>query len=195
MSFFVFFCSRTKHGQNVRVLFDSSFAKAPEEALVLTALLVRLLLLLGSASPATAKRRRISRLGRKRLPAGDSFAVRWRCARPQVPSVDRSFTAYGRLLHRADRARASGMAEVDPRQREDGLKAAVNRKLRWPRADVTLVSAVKDGSVDCIRALLHRGAHTEQVDEIGLTPLLAATRAGNTAAIEVLLDAVRARAS
>lgn len=82
------------------------------------------------------------------------------------------------------------MTEVDPRQREDGLKAVVHRKLCWPRADVTLVSAVKDGSLDCIRALLRRGAHTEQVDEIGLTPLLAATRAGNTAAIQVLLDAV-----
>eukprot|EP00752_Nemacystus_decipiens_P005608 g5076.t1 len=80
------------------------------------------------------------------------------------------------------------MAEVDPRQREDGLKVVVHRKLCW-KADVTLVSAVKDGSLDCVRALLHRGVHTEQVDEIGLTPLLAAARAGNTAAIEVLLDA------
>lgn len=67
----------------------------------------------------------------------------------------------------------------------------VHRKLSWPKADGTLVSAVKEGQLDCIRALLHRGAYTEQVDEIGLTPLLAATRAGNTAAISVLLDAVR----
>lgn len=84
------------------------------------------------------------------------------------------------------------MAEVDPRQREDGVNA-VNRKLRW-RPDATccpLVSVVKSGSLDRIRALVHRGAQTEQVDEIGLTPLLAATRAGNTAAMEVLLDAVR----
>lgn len=85
------------------------------------------------------------------------------------------------------------MAGVDPRQQEDAqrLKVVVHRRLCWPKkADVTLVSAVKDGSLDRIRALLRRGAHTEQVDEIGLTPLLAATRAGNTAAMEALLDAV-----
>lgn len=99
----------------------------------------------------------------------------------------------GRLHGRTERSLTFDMAEVDPRQREDGLKVGVHRKLCWPRADVTLVSAVKDGSLDCVRALLHRGAHPEQVDEMGLTPLLAATRAGNTAAIEALLDAVSER--
>lgn len=83
------------------------------------------------------------------------------------------------------------MAEVDPRQREDGRKVVVHRKLCSLRDDVTLVSAVREGSLDCIQALLRRGALTEQVDETGLTPLLAATRAGNTAAIHALLDAVR----
>lgn len=84
------------------------------------------------------------------------------------------------------------MAEVDPMRL---AKAVVHRKLCWPTDsdddDGKLVSAVKDGRLEIIRALLHRGAHTEHVDEMGLTPLLAATRAGNMAAIEALLDAVR----
>lgn len=83
------------------------------------------------------------------------------------------------------------MAEVDPVRL---AKAVVHRKLCWADNDDDdgkLVSAVKDGRLEIIRALLHRGAHTEQVDEMGLTPLLAATRAGNMAAIEALLDAVR----
>lgn len=54
----------------------------------------------------------------------------------------------------------------------------------------SLSLAVKQGQLDCIRELLDAGASTEQVDEIGLTPLLAATRAGNTAAIAVLIEAV-----
>lgn len=63
---------------------------------------------------------------------------------------------------------------ADPRQREEG--GLVARSCGW--------------NLDCIRELLRAGASTEQVDEIGLTPLLAATRAGNTAAIAILIEAV-----
>lgn len=54
----------------------------------------------------------------------------------------------------------------------------------------SLFVAVQTGSVDCIRASLRRGEHIEQVNDIGLTPLLAATRSGKTAVIAALLKAV-----
>lgn len=56
--------------------------------------------------------------------------------------------------------------------------------------DFLLGLAVKHDMLDCIRELLKLGANTEAVDEIGLTPLLIATRAGNTAAISILIEAV-----
>lgn len=58
--------------------------------------------------------------------------------------------------------------------------------------DFLLGLAVKHDMLDCIRELLKLGANTEAVDEIGLTPLLIATRTGNTAAISILIEAVRA---
>lgn len=57
----------------------------------------------------------------------------------------------------------------------------------------SLFLAVQAGSLDCIRTLLRRGEHIEQVNDIGLTPLLAATRAGNTRVIAALLEAVSSR--
>ncbi len=57
----------------------------------------------------------------------------------------------------------------------------------------SLFVAVQAGSLDCLRASLRRGEHIEQVNDIGLTPLLAATRAGNTAMIAALLEAVSSR--
>ncbi|CAM9480758.1 unnamed protein product [Scytosiphon promiscuus] len=55
--------------------------------------------------------------------------------------------------------------------------------------DFLLGLAVKHDMLDCIRELLKLGANAEAVDEIGLTPLLIATRAGNTAAISILIEA------
>lgn len=51
--------------------------------------------------------------------------------------------------------------------------------------------AVKHNYLDCVRELLRLGANVEAVDEIGLTPLLVATRAGNVSAIDILVDLVR----
>ncbi|CAM9121291.1 unnamed protein product [Ectocarpus sp. 6 AP-2014] len=48
--------------------------------------------------------------------------------------------------------------------------------------------AVKNNYLECVRELLRLGANVEAVDEIGLTPLLVATRAGNVSAIGVLID-------
>ncbi|CAM9321672.1 unnamed protein product [Ectocarpus sp. 4 AP-2014] len=48
--------------------------------------------------------------------------------------------------------------------------------------------AVKNNYLDCVRELLTLGANVEAVDEIGLTPLLVATRAGNVSAIGILID-------
>ncbi|CAM9373301.1 unnamed protein product [Ectocarpus fasciculatus] len=48
--------------------------------------------------------------------------------------------------------------------------------------------AVKHNYLDCVRELLRLGANVEAVDEIGLTPLLVATRAGNVSAIGILID-------
>lgn len=93
---------------------------------------------------------------------------------------------------------------TDPRQLEEALVGRPSEgSCGWNRgaaADAagrsqllrgSLSLAVKHGHLDCIRELLRKGASIEQVDEIGLTPLLAATRAGNTAAIAVLIEAVR----
>lgn len=94
---------------------------------------------------------------------------------------------------------------ADPRQQEEGLVArSIAGFCGWNRGNgdddasgrsqrASLSLAVKHSSIDCIRELLRAGESTEQVDEIGLTPLLAATRAGNTAAIAVLIEAVRGR--
>lgn len=51
--------------------------------------------------------------------------------------------------------------------------------------------AVKHNYLECVRELLRLGANVEAVDEIGLTPLLVATRAGNVSAIGILIDLVR----
>lgn len=137
--------------------------------------------------PSNFQHKRIRELKRALLPSeirtqarpfGWNRCVRCRC---KIPHCCRWI---GHRLQADSTVESNGpsrpnMAALDPRQRED----------RPPK--LRLVTAVRDGRLESITSLLRGGALTEQVDEMGLTPLLAATRAGNTAAIEVLLDAVR----